>query len=38
MNQAGTIYKDKDKDKMEVIKNIIHEDKDIDLGDKKDNL
>ena len=38
MHQTGTIYKDNNKDKMEVIKNIIHEDKDIDGGDKKDNL
>ena len=38
MHQTGLIYKYEDKDKMEMIKNIIHEDKDIDLGDKKDNL
>ena len=36
MHQTGTIYIDKDK--MEMIKNIIHEDKDKDAGDKEDNL
>ena len=35
MHQTGTIYKDNNKDKMKVIKNIIHENKDIDVGDKK---
>ena len=38
MHQTGLIYKEKYKDKMEGIKNIIHEDKDKDAGDKEDNL
>ena len=37
MHQTGLIYKEKDKDKMEGIKNIIREDKDKDVGNKEDN-
>ena len=38
MHQTGLIYKEKDKDKMEVIKNIIYDDKDKEIGDKENNL
>ena len=34
MHQTGLIYKEKDKDKMEVIKTTIYEDKDKEIGDK----
>ena len=33
MHQTGLIYKEKDKDKMEMIKNIIHEEKDKEIGE-----